>query len=259
MKTASIVIISDIHLRSENCQAKLLLNTLREYDYETLIINGDLIEDDRVHPDNIKMNWRQFQLIEYMRARLRKKNTAKKIIRIGGNHDFSGHDFINQILGIETLLEYRWEMNGKKFCTIHGHQFDRFVFKNPLLSKFISNITLFLQKIDSRKRYLTRMIDRFHTKWFRLTEIVAHDAIEFARREGIDVIICGHTHEGMQRVFTEDGRTIEYWNSGDWTGHRCSFITIDEKGVIELHFFMNPPSPINQNVNNSDNSLSSLC
>jgi len=245
------MIISDIHLRSENCQAKLLLNTLRDYEYESLIINGDLIEDDKIHPDNVKMNWQQFQFIEYLRERLRKKNTTKKIIRIGGNHDLSGHDFINQILGIETLLEYRWEMNGKKFCAIHGHQFDRFVFKNPLLSKLISNITLFFQKIDSRKQHLTRMIDRFHTKWFRLTEIVAHDAIEFARRERIDVIICGHTHEGMKRILNENGRTTEYWNSGDWTGNQCSFITIDYKGVIDLHFFTNEPSHANQNEANS--------
>src|ERR1039457_1401959 len=241
METAPIVIISDIHLRSENCQARLLLHTLNQYDYETLIINGDLIEDDHATSDNIKMNWHQFRFIVYMRERLRKKHMHKKIVRIGGNHDISGNDFINQVLGIETLQEYRWEMNGKNFCVIHGHQFDRFVFKNPLLSKFISNITLFLQRIDSRKRHLTRMIDRFHTKWFRLTEIVAKDAMEFARREGIDVIICGHTHEGMQRVFTEEGRIIEYWNSGDWTGHECSFLTIDEKGTLELHFFANPP------------------
>jgi len=246
MKTTSIVIISDIHLRSENCQAKLLLATLREYDYETLIINGDLIEDDRIHPDNVKMNWHQFQFIEYLRSRLRKKNTLKQIIRIGGNHDISGNDFINQVLGIETLLEYRWEMNGKKFCVIHGHQFDRFVFNNPLLSKFISNITLFLQKIDNRKQHLTRMVDKFHTKWFRLTDIVANDAIEFARRQNIDVIICGHTHEGIQRVSTGKGRTIEYWNSGDWTGHRCSFITINNNGVIELHFLTSDPSTTNR-------------
>ena len=252
MKSVSIVIISDIHLRSKNCQAKLLLNTLKDYDFETLIINGDLIEDDKVHPDNIKMNWQQFQFIEYLRARIRKKNSAKKIIRIGGNHDLSGHDFINQVLGIETLLQFRWEFNGKRFCVIHGHQFDRFVFKNPLLSKFISGITLFLQKIDSRKQYLTRMIDRFHTKWFRLTEIVAHDAMEFARREKIDVIICGHTHEGMHRVTIENGHTIEYWNSGDWTGHRCSFLTIDINGTIELHFFTHNSEPNNKDSIISD-------
>jgi UDP-2,3-diacylglucosamine pyrophosphatase LpxH len=250
MKTVSIVIISDIHLRSENCQAKLLLNTLREYDFETLIINGDLIEDDKVLPDNIKMNWHQFQFIEYIRSRLRKKNTSKKIIRIGGNHDSSGTDFINQVLGIETLKEYRWVMNGKTFCVIHGHQFDRFIFKNPLMSRFISNIILFLQRIDSRKRHLTRMIDTFHTKWFRLTEIVAQEALKFARKEGIDVIICGHTHEGMQRSLSFDGHTIEYWNSGDWTGLNCSFLTLDINGIVKLHLFANAQTPINQNINN---------
>jgi UDP-2,3-diacylglucosamine pyrophosphatase LpxH len=99
---------------------------------------------------------------------------------------------------------------------------------------------------------LSRMIDRFHTKWFRLTDIVAHDAFEFARREGIDVIICGHAHEGMKQIFHEGGRTIEYWNSEDWTGLDCSFITIDEKGSTELHFLTNNPFSLNLNVNNSN-------
>jgi UDP-2,3-diacylglucosamine pyrophosphatase LpxH len=79
------------------------------------------------------------------------------------------------------------------------------------------------------------MIDKFHTKWFRLSEIVADDPIEFVRREGIDVIICGHTHEGIQSITTEGGRIIEYWNSGVWTGRRCSFLTIDSNGTLELH------------------------
>ncbi len=235
MKTAHILIISDVHLRSENCQARILLDILREYEYEILMINGDLIEDNWTPLNKVKMNRQQFQVIEYLRDILREKNGNKKIIRIGGNHDPSGVDFINQVLGLETLDEYRWEMGGKMFCVKHGHQFDRFIFRNPLLSKVISTIFLYLQRIDTRKRHLTRMIDRFHNRWFRLTETVANEAAAFARQEGIDIIICGHTHEGTHREFEKDGRIIEYWNSGDWTGHQCSFITIERSGQINLH------------------------
>jgi hypothetical protein len=139
VKTATIVIISTIHLLSENCQAKLLLDTLRECDYKILITNGELIEDNKVH-----------------------------------------------------------------------------------------------------------------TKWFRLTEIVTHDAFEFVRGEGIDVIICAHNYLGIKHVFNEGGQTIEYWNSVDSTDLECFFITIDEKGSLELHYFTNIPSNLNLNVNNSN-------
>jgi UDP-2,3-diacylglucosamine pyrophosphatase LpxH len=229
-----MIIISDVHLRSENCQARLLLKTLGEYEYEIILIDGDLVEDDRASSDNAKMNYHQFLVVEYLRKVIREK-IGKKVIRIRGNHDPSGMDFINDLLGIKTLKEYYWEMNGKNFCAVHGDRFDRFVFRNPFLSKAISTLFLFLQKIDTRKRYLTRMIDGLHNKWFRLAEEVADGAKNFALKENIDVIICGHVHKGEHRIFKENGHTIEYWNSGDWTGHNCSFITIDNSGVVELH------------------------
>jgi aspartate racemase len=56
----------------------------------------------------------------------------------------------------------------------------------------------------------------------------------------------------MQRVAIENGHTVEYWNSRDWTGHRCSFLTIDIKGIIELHFFTHNSEPINKYSFNSD-------
>ena len=109
MKSTSIVIISDIHLRSENCQAKLLLSTLREYDYETLIINGDLIEDDRIHPDNVKMNWQQFQFIEYMRSRLKKKIPLSKLLEL-----VEITIFLETILSIRFwVLKLFWNIDGK--------------------------------------------------------------------------------------------------------------------------------------------------
>ncbi len=235
MKNRKIIVISDVHLRSDNCQAKLLLETLKNFDYEILLIVGDLIEDDKAPSYKIKMKWDQFQLIEYLRERLRKQHEGKSVIRILGNHDPFDHDFIGEILGIESRREYRWEMAGKKFCAIHGHQFDRFVFRNAVLSNFIAKLAFYLQKIDSRARFLTRKIDSLYNKWYRLSDLVARGAIDYAYSEHIDIIICGHTHESLERRHQEGSRTIEYWNSGDWTGHHCGFLTITESGEVERH------------------------
>ena len=226
------LLISDIHLRSPNCRAKLLLDTIDGYCFKVLIIVGDLIEDDQVSLDDMEMNLHQFRFIQYLWDRLK---SGKTIIRIGGNHDFSGSDAINKILEIETLKGYRWKIKGRKFCAIHGHKFDRFIFKNPWLSKIISCIFLFLQRIDTKKRFFTRMIDGFHNRWFRLTEVVSQAAMKFAHRKGIDVIFCGHTHEAIKLTSAKGNHIVEYFNCGDWTGYNCAFITITKDAIVELH------------------------
>lgn len=229
-----------MHLLSENCQAKLLLDTLHQYDYQRLIFVGDTVQDDSYYSDNKQLNWYQLQLIEYLRDRMRKK-PGIELIRIMGNHDSSSHDFLNKLLGIKSVPEYRWNMNGKRYCAIHGHQFDRFIFNNPILSRLISTGYLYLQKIDFRNRYLTRLLDRYHTRWFRLTPTIIAAAIDYARKQGIDIIICGHTHEHIRRIFLENNRKIEYWNCGDWTGRTCAFISLEKNGEMQLHDFIDTP------------------
>ncbi len=227
------IIASDFHLGSENCQAKLCLDTLLQYQCKRLILNGDLVEDDQVFSFETKMNWHQFQLIEHFR-RMLKKEMGVKLIRTAGNHDCSGHDFMNQVLGIKSLKKKLWKVNGKVFCVIHGHQFDRFVFKNRFLSKVISKIFLFLQKYDTRSRTFSRWLDRLHGRWFRLSELVAQGAIGYAHKKKIDVIICGHTHQPLRLVDCKNGHTVCYWNTGGWTDTECSFLTIDDQGEVTL-------------------------
>jgi len=234
VKKVKMVIISDVHLRSEACQARLLLALLEGYDYEKLLIVGDLIEDDRTGAENVKMRWQQFQVIEYLRQMQRKKHAAKEIVRVGGNHDPTGKDLINEVLGVKTIEEYRWEMNGRKYCAIHGHQFDRFLFRNPFLNRFISSKLLLLQRFDTRGRLFSRWVDRFHNRWLRLGAVVAEGAKRFASRENLDVVICGHVHESFRPPANEIGKPGEYWNCGDWTGKNCALMTVDLDGSLEL-------------------------
>jgi UDP-2,3-diacylglucosamine pyrophosphatase LpxH len=229
-----MVIIADTHIRSKACQARLLLETLRELDFPILVIAGDLTEDDRREPGDVMMNRHQFLLIEYLRDLVSKKGGKKTIVRLAGNHDPYGYDFINRVLGIRTLKEYRWVMNGRKYCAIHGHQFDRLMFRNPILSKAISGNFLLLQRFDTRGRHMTRLLDHFHNRWLRLAETIKAGATQYALDEGLDVIVTGHVHEAIRPSVEEFGKPGEYWCCGDWTGKNCAYIVIDMEGKMEL-------------------------
>ena len=138
MEKTHTLLISDIHLGSENCQAKLLLGTLQGFDYERIIVVGDLYEKGSFICDD------QFEIVKYLR------NNRKKLIYIDGNHDPSLR-----------------QLGQKKFRAMHGHQFDRFcfIFSEPLIDKIISYAISFLQRMDAQKFHVGRWIDNLHISY----------------------------------------------------------------------------------------------
>jgi UDP-2,3-diacylglucosamine pyrophosphatase LpxH len=130
-------------------------------------------------------------------------------------------------MGVKVYQEYTWEYRGQRHLAIHGHQFDRFLVRNALLSHIGSFIYLNLQKLDSRRLRLVRLLDRLSTAWLRLSPNVRAGALAHARTRGAQVVYCGHTHFALQAE--EVG--IRYYNSGSWTGSRATYITVDREGV----------------------------
>ena len=126
--------------------------------------------------------------------------------------------------------------DGKRHLVIHGHQFDRFVSKNLVLSGMGTLLHLYLQKLDFKGKYFSRLADRLNTRWLRLSHKVASGAILHARFKQADRVFCGHTHLAMQS--TRDG--VEYYNSGSWTDKSATYVTVSEEGV-RIHEFGQRP------------------
>ena len=225
MEKTHTLLISDIHLGSENCHAKLLLGTLQGFDYERIIVIGDLYERGSFICDE------QFEIVKYLRA------NRKKLIYIDGNHDPSLRRVPDRVLGVKAIRKFKWQLGAKRFYAIHGHQFDRFcfIFSEPLIDKMISCAILFLQRMDVRKFHVGRWIDNLHISYSRH---VATRACNHARRRKADYIICGHTHRpGIFSLQSgKTGRAVEYVNCGSWVDDPCSFVTIDADGNLKLHF-----------------------
>jgi UDP-2,3-diacylglucosamine pyrophosphatase LpxH len=221
------LILSDLHLGSEMSRAKDAIRLLQSLEYRQLILLGDIFSDlnfKRLTGDHWK----------FLGA-LRKLSNPKrhvKVIWVEGNHDEGLSNIMSHLVGIPVYQRYVWEYEGKRHLAIHGHQFDRFVSRNLFISRVGVEIYHYMQKMDSRNKFVTRHLDRFNTRWLRLTEKVSQGALDYAKTGHIDRVFCGHTHVADAR--TRDG--VQYFNSGSWVDTTPTYITVSEAGP-QIHVY----------------------
>jgi UDP-2,3-diacylglucosamine pyrophosphatase LpxH len=224
------LILSDLHLGSELSRAHHARAMLAQHSFRRLILLGDIFSDlnfARLTRDH----WKFLGLI-------RKLSNPKRnieVVWVEGNHDRGLSAVMSHLVGVRVYQEYAWDFAGKRHLAIHGHQFDRFVSRNLVLSSVGTLLHLNLQKLDFKGKYVSRLADRLNTRWLRLSHKVASGAILHARFRQAHRVFCGHTHRAMQSV--RDG--VEYFNSGSWTDKSATYITVGEGGV-RIHEFGKP-------------------
>jgi UDP-2,3-diacylglucosamine pyrophosphatase LpxH len=161
---------------------------------------------------------------------VRKLSNPKRkveVVWVEGNHDTGLSLVMSHLVGVRVYQEYSWEFAGHRHLAIHGHQFDRFVINNALLSTLGQAIFLQIQKLDFTHKRFSRFLDRLNTRWLRMSSKVAAGALAHARFRGADRVFCGHTHEVLERH--KGG--VAYYNSGCWTSSNPAYVTVDEAGV----------------------------
>jgi UDP-2,3-diacylglucosamine pyrophosphatase LpxH len=221
------VVISDIHLGSENCQAKYLvhfLESIRRGPMETrrLILNGDMF--DSIDFRRLKrQHWRILSL-------LRKLSDHIEINWINGNHDGPA-EIVSHLLGVTCSDEIIVQSGNKNILFLHGHRFDEFISRYPVLTWVADNIYTFLQKID-KSHYFAKLAKRNSKMFLRCARKIEADSINYAAKKGCDVVSCGHTH---LPVANTDG-PIQYFNSGCWTEKPCHFLTV-LNGKVEVRSY----------------------
>jgi len=223
------LIISDIHLGSKVSRPVQVKEMLESYRFKRLILLGDIFDDLNF----TRLNKEHWNLLSYIR-KLSNPEKNIEVVWVEGNHDEGLIDIMSHLIGIKVYSEYLWNHKGRNFLAIHGHQFDRFLNENVYISTISSYIYNKIQKFSKDKQTIPRFIKRKSKGWLRLSNKVADNAIEFAKRKKADYIICGHTH---QKLFKKQSG-IEYYNTGCWTDIPSSYITIDFEGNIRINDFI---------------------
>jgi UDP-2,3-diacylglucosamine pyrophosphatase LpxH len=220
------LIISDLHLGSELSRADDACRMLKGASFRRLILLGDIFSDLNMR----RLKKEHWGLLSYIRKVSNPKRQVE-VVWVEGNHDRGLSEVMSHLVGVRVYQEYSWQFANHRYLAIHGHQFDRFLVNNAALSALGEFAYMQLQKIDSRRKGLSRFLDRQNTKWLRLSSKVAQGALDLAKARRADVVFCGHTHRAMQ--LEKDG--IRYFNSGCWTTEDPTFITVNHSGV-EIHY-----------------------
>ncbi|PYK61506.1 MAG: UDP-2,3-diacylglucosamine hydrolase, partial [Verrucomicrobia bacterium] len=116
--------ISDVHLGTRASGAARLLDFLREYDFQTLYIVGDLIDIWQMRRSRY---WPQ-QHNDVIQKILRKSRKGTRVVYIPGNHDEMISSFYGAY-GDITIQKHAIHRtaDGRRILVIHGHELDTVV------------------------------------------------------------------------------------------------------------------------------------
>lgn len=221
------IILSDIHLGSENCQAKLVCEMFEkivdgEILTKKLILNGDVFDSIDFRRLN-KNHWKVLSLI-------RKLSDHLDIIWLCGNHDGSA-EIVSHLLGVTVMNEFILESGEDRIFILHGHVFDEFLDAHPMVTWLADRVYNFLQWVD-KTHYFAKLAKRGSKTFLRCTQKIQERAIEMARKKNCQIVCCGHTHLAIE--FKED--PVYYYNSGCWTELPCHYLTI-ASGMVQVHSY----------------------
>ena len=232
------IFVSDIHLGTRGCQAKLLLDFLRSHEANTYYLVGDVFDGW-----SLKRGWHWPQSHnDVLEAFLAKAHAGTRIVFVPGNHDEVMRAYLGTHFGgIEVVREATFEAaDGRRFLVTHGDQFDAVVVHAGWLAHVgdrAYDLALWLNTWQNRARHLWGGQYWSLSNWAKqqvkqaVNYISAYETVlaEEARRGGYDGIICGHIHNATMR---EIGG-IAYVNTGDWV-ESCTAIAEREDGSLHL-------------------------
>jgi UDP-2,3-diacylglucosamine pyrophosphatase LpxH len=233
------IVLSDLHLGSAVCQAKLLEEFLEwaVVHARELVINGDIFDD---------LNFKRLTKRHFACLKVIRRNTDRddfKLVWVRGNHDGPA-DIISHIVGVDILDEYVYRNNSLQLLILHGDQFDTFITKNVWLTEIACRVFYFIQKWmpHNAARWIRRISKRFQ----RNSQLVERRAALYAKSRGFSYVTCGHTHLSLSSEI--DG--VHYFNSGTWTeAPPCPFVTVRGADIhLEFWPLANVEAPVSPEV-----------
>ncbi|WP_235963578.1 UDP-2,3-diacylglucosamine diphosphatase [Tautonia rosea] len=228
------LIISDLHLGSDVCQARLLEEFLEWAAEQTseLVINGDIFDD---------LNFKRLSKRHFACLRSIRRHSDRDDLRltwIRGNHDGAA-DVISHIVGVDFLDEYVFDNGTIRLLILHGDQFDHFITKYKWMTSVACGLFYVIQKWVPHRA--ARWIRRISKRFQRNSEVVRDGAVDYARTKSCDHVTCGHTHAAFECEI--DG--IRYVNSGTWTEHPpCPFVAVVGNRVWLEKWPLSDPQPL---------------
>jgi len=213
--------ISDLHLGTPGCQAKALLDFLRDVECETLYLVGDIIDGWQ-----LRRSWYWPQAHnDVVQKLLRKARKGTRVIFIPGNHDEFARKYLTHNFGGVDVMEEAMHVtaDGKRLWVTHGDLYDGVIqcarwlaIMGDLAYEFTLKVNRWFNRVRAKcglpywslSRYLKHKVKRAVSYINEFENAVAREA----KKRGAHGVVCGHIHHAEIREI--DG--ILYCNDGDW-------------------------------------------
>ncbi|MFA5010682.1 MAG: metallophosphoesterase family protein [Ignavibacteria bacterium] len=221
--------LSDIHLGSEVARPTEAMETLEKYRFNRLILLGDIFDDLNFN----RLEREHWSFLSYIRKLSNPKNNIE-VVWVEGNHDEGLSKITSHFIGIKVYKEYSFRIKDKNILAIHGHQFDRFLNENVVISNIAAFIYEKIQKIGGEKQTIARWIKGKSKGWLRLSKKISIRASEYAANKGFNTVVCGHTHDPMDSYIK--AKNIQFYNTGCWTDIPSSYIIISTTGEFTIKY-----------------------
>ena len=240
--------ISDVHLGTRGSKAEALLEFLRQNEFETLYIVGDLIDVWQLRRN---IYWPQAHN-DVIQKLLRAGRKGTRIIYIPGNHDEFVAGFFGDFGAVTIEPRAIHETaDGRRLLVIHGHELDAVVQNIRWLAHLGDFGYNLLLRVNHPLNWARRVFGLGYWSLSAYAKQRVKVAVNFigkfeetivrySRTDQVDGVVCGHIHSPCIRAI--DG--VEYLNSGDWVESNSALVE-DFSGRIELiRNFAGTPSPV---------------
>ena len=213
--------VSDVHLGTPGCQARALLDFLREVECQTLFLVGDIIDGWQLRR---QWFWPQAHN-DVVQKILRKARKGTRVIFVPGNHDEFARRYLGlNFGGVEVAEDWiHVTADGRRLWVTHGDLFDGVVQCARWLALVGDHAYEFSLRLN---RYLNSLRARLGLPYWSLANYLkarVKRAVSYvgdfetalareAHRRGVDGVVCGHIHHAEMR---EIGGVL-YLNDGDW-------------------------------------------
>jgi UDP-2,3-diacylglucosamine pyrophosphatase LpxH len=257
-KDYKAIFISDIHLGSKACQAKLLLDFLKHNDSQKLYLVGDIVDGWRLKR---KWYWPQSHN-DVVQKILRKARKGTEIIYVPGNHDEGLRRYIGTHFGgIEVRNTDIYEaVNGNKYLVLHGDNFDNVMLYARWVAYLGDYAYDFVLSLNNVFNGLRRLMGLRYWSLSSYLKIKVKNAVQFiseyehaianeAQKAGVQGVICGHIHHAQMKQYGD----IIYMNDGDWV-ESCTALVEHLDGTWEIVFWADIVAQRQTISENSDDS-----
>lgn len=230
--------LSDIHLGCIDCKAEFLLQFLDSVECERIFLVGDIVDFWALKR---RMHWPESHN-QVLNTLLKKAQQGTEVIYLPGNHDELMKPYEALLFGsIKIHNEYLYRtLSGKTLLMLHGDKYDNQVCFGKWQAKLgdlLYDVLLWLNRNQHKIRNwfglpYWSMASYIKSKVKKANEAIARyrsAAIEDAKQQGADGIICGHIHH--PQLCIEQG--IVYCNDGDWI-ENCTTMVETKEGNLRL-------------------------